>query len=79
MKVCQRLKLNIHQANPRALSVFLPISTNLTKLSLFKNQITDIKPLSSLTNLTNLWLDNNQKLTDKTCPVQPESIGHFGE
>jgi hypothetical protein len=30
--------------------------------------------LSGLTNLSTLYLDNNQMLTNKTCPVQPESI-----
>ncbi|MGB7444894.1 MAG: leucine-rich repeat domain-containing protein [Coleofasciculaceae cyanobacterium] len=51
----------------------------MTSLWLGNNQITDIKPLSTLTNLTYLRLENNQKLTDKTCPVQPEYICHFRE
>jgi internalin A len=34
-------------------------------------------PLSSLINLTELFLYNNQTLTDKTCPVKPESICSF--
>jgi internalin A len=32
----------------------------LTTLTLFGNQISDLRPLSSLTNLTGLSLDNNQ-------------------
>ena len=42
----------------------------LTKLSLIYNQISDIKPLSSLTNLTLLWLNSN-KISD----IKPLSIG----
>jgi len=33
--------------------------------------------LSTLSNLTNLFLHNNQTLTDKTCPVKPKSICRF--
>jgi len=33
--------------------------------------------LSTLTNLTELNLSNNPTLTDKTCPVKPESICSF--
>ncbi|MEG4287329.1 leucine-rich repeat domain-containing protein [Microcoleus sp. C2C3] len=42
--------------------------TNLTELSLIRNQIVDIKPLSKFTNLRNLNLSRNQ-ITD----VQPLS------
>ena len=49
----------------------------LTELSLDSNQIADLTPLSSLTNLTELLLANNQTLTDKTCPVKPASICRF--
>ncbi|MEW6495768.1 MAG: leucine-rich repeat domain-containing protein [Cyanobacteriota bacterium] len=51
--------------------------THLAYLFLVDNQITDLKPLSSLTKLKALALDNNQTLTDKTCPVKPESICRF--
>ncbi|MBD2280980.1 leucine-rich repeat domain-containing protein, partial [Aphanizomenon flos-aquae] len=34
--------------------------TNLTSLTFEKNQISDIKPLSSLTNLTSLTFEKNQ-------------------
>jgi hypothetical protein len=48
-----------------------------TELDLNNNQITDLKPLSGLTNLTFLTFNNNSSLTDKTCPVKPESICTF--
>ena len=48
--------------------------TNLARLTLDNNQITDFRPLSGLTKLTYLVLGNNPSLTDKTCPVKPESI-----
>jgi|GEM_PF-2110773 len=51
--------------------------TNLTQLWLDNNQITDLKPLSGLTNLTELSLGDAQTLTDKTCPIKPESICTF--
>jgi internalin A len=56
-----------------------PLSTltNLTELNLSNNQVADLKPLSTLTNLTELSLSNNPTLTDKTCPVKPESICSF--
>ena len=56
-----------------------PLSTltNLTVLNFSNNQVTDLKPLSTLTNLTELNLSNNPTLTDKTCPVKPESICSF--
>jgi internalin A len=46
-------------------------------LYLSNNQIADLKPLSDLTQLEQLILDNNPSLTDKTCPVKPESICTF--
>jgi len=51
--------------------------TNLNGLSLDNNQIFDIKSLSTLTNLSYLTLANNPSLTDRTCPVQPQSICLF--
>ena len=56
-----------------------PLSTltQLTSLDLSNNQVADLKPLSTLTNLTQLSLYENQMLTDKSCPVQPESICRF--
>ncbi len=51
--------------------------THLTFLDLSNNQIADLRPLSTLTNLGLLSLENNPSLTDKTCPVQPESICNF--
>jgi internalin A len=51
--------------------------TNLSNLHLSDNPIADLKPLSTLTNLIQLDLYNNQTLTDKTCPVKPESICKF--
>jgi internalin A len=53
--------------------------SNLTKLAflfLWENQISDIKPLSNLTNLTFLSLSGNP-LVSKQCPLQPESICEF--
>ncbi|MEK0195219.1 leucine-rich repeat domain-containing protein [Microcoleus anatoxicus] len=47
--------------------------TNLTVLNLDANQISDIKPLQSLTNLTKLQLSGNP-IAPKTCPLKPESI-----
>jgi len=49
----------------------------LSELDLNKNQIADLKPLSSLTNLKGLSLKKNQRLTNKTCPVKPESVCLF--
>ena len=49
---------------------------SLTNLFLIDNQISDIKPLAGLTNLTNLYLRGNQ-LDRKFCPVKPESICSF--
>ncbi len=56
-----------------------PLSTltQLTSLYLDNNSIADLKPLSTLTQLTSLDLSENQMLTDKSCPVQPESICRF--
>jgi internalin A len=51
--------------------------TNLSKLVLKGNSINDLKPLSSLKNLIYLNLSKSSKLTDKTCPIQPESICIF--
>ncbi|MDY6940961.1 MAG: leucine-rich repeat domain-containing protein, partial [Cyanobacteriota bacterium] len=50
--------------------------TNLTELRLGDNQIADVRPLSGLTNLTALNLYHNP-LTDRTCPVEPQSICGF--
>jgi internalin A len=51
--------------------------TQLGQLTLSNNQIANLKPLSTLTNLNYLNLGNNPSLTDKTCPVKPESICSF--
>ncbi|MBW3587305.1 MAG: leucine-rich repeat domain-containing protein [Cyanobacteria bacterium 0813] len=47
--------------------------SSLTRLNLFENQISDIKPLESLTKLTELVLSGNP-IAPKTCPLKPESI-----
>ncbi|MBD0302157.1 MAG: leucine-rich repeat domain-containing protein [Tolypothrix sp. T3-bin4] len=49
----------------------------MTILILNNNQIVDLKPLSSLIKLTELFLSNNPRLTDKICSVKPESICRF--
>ena len=46
---------------------------SLTGLLLPNNQISDIKPLASLTKLTDLYLSGNP-IAPKTCPLKPESI-----
>ena len=46
---------------------------SLTTLDLGHNQISDIKPLQSLTKLTELYLNGNP-IAPKTCPLKPESI-----
>ncbi len=48
-----------------------------TELSLASNQIADLKPLLTLTNLTYLDLGSNQTFTDKTCHVKPKSVCCF--
>ncbi|MFN7517023.1 MAG: leucine-rich repeat domain-containing protein [Dolichospermum sp.] len=48
----------------------------MTSLELGGNKISDIKPLSNLTNLTTLSLLGNP-LTSKQCPLKPESICKF--
>jgi len=65
--------------NNNSLTDLKPLSTliNLAQLSLDNNQIGDLKPLSTLTNLTELSLGDAQTLTDKTCPIKPESICTF--
>ena len=50
--------------------------TKLTTLYLGENQISDIKPLSNLTNLTFLDLWGNP-LTSQQCPLKPEYICRF--
>jgi hypothetical protein len=84
---CQQ-KANLSQQTRRTVEVLLQVAktqncsqanqtlTNLTSLSLWKNQISDIKPLSNLTNLTSLSLGENP-LVSKQCPLQPESICKF--
>ena len=47
--------------------------SSLTELVLREKQISDIKPLASLTNLTLLHLSGNP-IAPKTCPLKPESI-----
>jgi internalin A len=47
--------------------------TGLVQIRLNNNQISDIKPLASLTNLTELYLSGNP-IAPKTCPLKPESI-----
>jgi hypothetical protein len=84
---CQQ-KANLSQQTRRTVEVLLQVAktqncgqanqtlTNLTELSLAENQISDIKPLSNLTNLT--WLDlEGNPLVSKQCPLQPESICKF--
>ena len=50
--------------------------TKLTSLSLSRNQISDIKPLSNLTKLTEVDLTKNPLIV-KQCPLKPESICKF--
>src|SRR5919202_56888 len=45
----------------------------LTELALNNNEISDIKPLESLTNLTQIRLSGNP-IAPKTCPLKRESI-----
>ena len=47
--------------------------SSLTGLYLGNNQISDIKPLESLTKLTKIRLSGNP-IAPKTCPLKPESI-----
>jgi Leucine-rich repeat (LRR) protein len=47
--------------------------TNLNLLTLDNNLLGDIKPLQSLTKLTQLYLSGNP-IAPKTCPLKPESI-----
>ena len=47
--------------------------SSLTGLKLNFNEISDIKPLASLTKLTRLYLSGNP-IAPKTCPLKPESI-----
>ncbi|MEP6517201.1 leucine-rich repeat domain-containing protein [Microcoleus vaginatus] len=47
--------------------------SSFTYLSLYNNQISDIKTLESLTNLTEIMLSGNP-IPPKTCPLKPESI-----
>ncbi len=65
--------------NDKQIADLKPLSTltNLISLTLYNNSITDLRPLSILTNLLILVLNNDPTLTDKTCPVQPESICRF--
>jgi len=51
--------------------------TKLELLGLGSNQISNLQPLSGFTKLTELDLTNNPKLTNKTCPLKPESICRF--
>jgi Leucine-rich repeat (LRR) protein len=48
----------------------------LATLSVPSTQISDVKPLAGLTNLTTLSLRENQ-IAVKICPVKPESICSF--
>jgi internalin A len=48
----------------------------LKYLGLGDNQISDVKPLSSLTNLTYLNLRHNQQIK-KICPIKPAEICQF--
>jgi Leucine-rich repeat (LRR) protein len=48
----------------------------LTNLDLDDNQISDVKPLTGLTNLTRLSLEKN-KILVKVCPIKPASICKF--
>ena len=50
--------------------------TKLTSLELWGNKISDIKPLSNLTNLAYLYLAKNPLIV-KQCPLKPESICKF--
>ena len=47
--------------------------SSFTELYLANNQISDIKPLESLTALTEIMLSGNP-IAPKTCPLKPESI-----
>ena len=51
--------------------------SSLTQLLLDNNQISDIKPLESLTKLTEIYLNGNP-IAPKTCPLKPESICMWG-
>lgn len=47
--------------------------SSLTQLKLGNNQISDIKPLASLTGMKELYLSGNP-IAPKICPLKPESI-----
>jgi len=75
-KLTNLISLSLHN---NSITDLRPLSTltNLISLTLYNNSITDLRPLSILTNLLILVLNNDPTLTDKTCPVQPESICRF--
>ena len=50
--------------------------SNLRVLYLWSNKIADVSALSSLDNLTGLFLNENP-IVDRTCPVEPQSICRF--
>ncbi|MEQ8963427.1 MAG: leucine-rich repeat domain-containing protein [Coleofasciculus sp. C2-GNP5-27] len=52
------------------------ILSSLTELNLNRNQITDVSPLSGLTNLRRLNLKNNPA-AQPTCPVSPPNVCSF--
>jgi len=47
--------------------------TNVMSLNLEKNQLTDINPLQSLTELRYVYLSGNP-ISSKTCPLQERSV-----
>ena len=47
--------------------------SSVARLDLSNNSISDIKPLESLTKLSELYLNGNP-IAPKTCPLKPESI-----
>ena len=50
--------------------------SNLRVLYLWSNKIADVSALSSLDNLTGLFLNENP-IADRTCPIEPQSICRF--
>ena len=54
--------------------IFLLRSPNLTELNLNWNEISDISPLSNLTNLKILYLENNE--LEDISAISPSHIQH---
>ena len=63
----------LQQAGTTECDVANQTLSSVARLDLSNNQISDIKPLESLTKLTQLYLNGNP-IAPKTCPLKPDSI-----